>query len=203
MNRMDTRLNLSHDRDLPDMLPGIRRDPLQQRRKMFDHPQDRIPIKQIRVALQGPCQAILPFRQREHDVKFGSLGIHIEPVALAIAQRNGGFLLRLKDKHGLKQRGMAHIPRWMQFLHEFFKRHIPVLERTKAHSPHTPEQVAKCRVPSKVGPQDKRVHKETDQFFDFHPPPACNRCPDEQLFLPAVPEHQHFKCRQQRHEHRR
>jgi nitrogen regulatory protein PII len=91
-------------------------------------------------------------------------------------------------------------PRRVENLNQSLKRQVLVTVRRQIHTPDTTNKLPEARVPGRVRPQHKRVHKKADQVLKLAVRPARYRAPNRYVLPAPNPRQQRRKPSLQNHE---
>src|ERR1700688_3788112 len=92
----------------------------------------------------------------------------------------------LEDEHHLEQRRSMGGTLRDKILDQFLEGHILMHVRFQGKRADTANQITKAEVAREVRAEDKRVHEQSNHFFNFDMVSRRNRRPDKNAFLMGV-----------------
>ena len=162
---------------------------------------DRLPFKEICVVNETPDQTFRAVIESELQIKLRRAGIDIH-VGEAPARRER-LERRLDHEQRLHQRRAAAVAKRGEFLHEQFKRHLIVRERSERGGADARKQFGERNVFRDRAPNRHRVQKTAEQSHRFRMLPAAGDAADNDVFVAAHFVQESRERRDHGHEKRR
>ena len=106
----------------------------------------------------------------------------------------------LQAEHDLEQRVPAHVALRPEFFDQTFEGNILMSVRPHRGLPHPTQQFGETGITRNIAAQHQRVHKQTNEFFNFGTAASGNGRAYHQIVLPAVTGQQNIETSQQGHE---